>query len=99
MRRRRGLALGALVFVLALALPAPPAPAQGCPMCRTALTNSPEGRAMAASFNHAILLMLAAPYMVFGTGVAIFFRRRLAGAALRGWTRWRARRAELQPAP
>jgi hypothetical protein len=38
-----------------------------CPMCRTALTESPEGQQMAAGFNSAILFLLGAPYLVFGT--------------------------------
>lgn len=65
----------------------PPAAAQGCAMCRTALSQSPEGRAMAASFNHAILIMLAAPYLVFAVCLAYLFRHRLR----LGWDRWRAR--------
>ncbi len=64
--------------LLALAVVAGPALAQ-CAMCRTALTQSPEGRAMAAGFNRAILVMLVAPYVVFGTGLVLYFRRRRAG--------------------
>jgi hypothetical protein len=41
--------------------------AQGCAMCRAALENSPEGRAIAASLSHGILLMLILPYCLFGT--------------------------------
>lgn len=65
----------ALIFAGGLLLAAEPALAQ-CAMCRTALTNSPEGRALAESFNHAILVMLFAPYAVFATGAVLFFRRR-----------------------
>jgi len=36
-------------------------------MCRAALENSPEGRAIAAGLAHGILLMLILPYCLFGT--------------------------------
>jgi len=70
--RRVLLALAAVLVVLA----ATPAFAQ-CVMCGQAVANSEEGRAMAGQLNSAILLMLAAPYAVFGTFVAVLFRRRL----------------------
>jgi hypothetical protein len=41
--------------------------AQGCALCRAALENSPEGRAIATGLNHGILLMLILPYCLFGT--------------------------------
>lgn len=41
--------------------------AQGCALCRAALENSAEGRAIAAGLNHGILLMLILPYGLFGT--------------------------------
>jgi hypothetical protein len=75
----------ALLAALALALAVAAGPASGqCAMCRTALTQSPEGRAMASGFNRAIVVMLVAPYVVFGAGAALFFRRRRAarGAAV-----------------
>jgi hypothetical protein len=99
--RRSGavLSLAALAGLAALAVLASPALAQGCAMCKTALTNSPEGRAMATSFNRAILLMLAAPYVVFATGATIFFRRRLATGIRHAWTRLRPAQPEPQPAP
>ena len=50
-----------------------PASAQ-CAMCVTALENSPEGRAMAASFNNGILFLLAMPYAIFGTIGLVVFR-------------------------
>ncbi len=62
--------------VAALLTSAGPALAQ-CAMCQTALTGSPEGRAMMGQFNHAILLMLAAPYAVFASLVLVIFRRTL----------------------
>jgi hypothetical protein len=47
-------------------------------MCRTAVTQSPEGRALAGSLNRAILMLMAAPYAVFGTGALLLFRHRRA---------------------
>jgi len=41
--------------------------AQGCSLCRAALENSAEGKAIAAGLNHGILLMLILPYCLFGT--------------------------------
>jgi len=47
--------------------------AQGCAMCRTALENSPEGRALAGTFNYAILFLMGMPYVLFGAvGFAIY---------------------------
>ena len=46
-------------------------------MCKTALTNSAEGQAMAEQMNNGILIMIAAPYLVFGTVGAVVFRGRL----------------------
>ena len=78
---RKALALTALVFLLAAAV-APLASAQ-CVMCKTALTDSPEGRAINQTFNHAILLMLVAPYALVGTLMATVFRRPLATVLVR----------------
>jgi hypothetical protein len=52
-------------------------------MCATTVANSEEGRALSAQLNSAILLMLAAPYAVFGTFVAVLFRRRLRALLVR----------------
>ena len=46
-------------------------------MCKTALTDSPEGRDIGEQFNRAILLMIGAPYVVFGAVGAAIFRDRL----------------------
>jgi hypothetical protein len=78
---RKALALAALVFLLAAAV-APLASAQ-CVMCKTALTDSPEGRAINQTFNRAILLMLVAPYALVGTLMATVFRRPLAAVLVR----------------
>ena len=50
-----------------------------CAMCRRAL-ESPEGRQMIAAFRGGILLLLAAPFAVFGTVAAFamrLFRRKV----------------------
>jgi hypothetical protein len=60
------LALGSLVVVS-------PASAQ-CAMCKTVVNGSAEGRTLATQLNHAILVMLAAPYVVFGSLAAVLFR-------------------------
>ena len=65
-----GLLLLALVFVVG---PVQTAEAQ-CALCRTALESSPEGQAMAAGFNQAILFLLAAPFLVVGSGILVFWR-------------------------
>jgi hypothetical protein len=71
----------AAVAVLAV-LAADPAWAQ-CALCKAALESSPEGRAMGASLNRAILVMLAAPYLVLGTFALALFRRRVLEAGAR----------------
>ena len=38
-----------------------------CSMCRTALESSAEGKFLAGSFAHGILLLLFLPYIIFGT--------------------------------
>ena len=65
-------AVGAVV-VLLLAWSAGPAFAQ-CAMCKTFLTSSPEGQRIARDFNIGILVMLFAPYVVFGFFTAFAFR-------------------------
>ena len=66
----KALALGVLAVLLVGAV-APLASAQ-CVMCKTALTDSPEGRAINQTFNRAILLML-----VFRRPLAAVIVRRL----------------------
>jgi hypothetical protein len=78
--KKAGAALALAAALLTLA--ASPAAAQ-CAMCKTALAGSPEGRAIGAQFNQAILLMLAAPYLVMGGFVLAVYRRRLRGDARR----------------
>jgi len=48
--------------------------AQGCSMSRTALENSIEGRALAGSFNFAILFLMGMPYAMFGVAAILIFR-------------------------
>ena len=44
-----------------------------CAMCRRALL-SPEGRQMVAAFRSGILVLLAAPFLVFGTVAVLAVR-------------------------
>ena len=68
---RRTFAAAFLAAAL-LGATAPPLRAQ-CAMCRTALTQSVEGRNMSRSFNQGILVMMAAPYAVIVlVGTALF---------------------------
>ena len=53
--------------------------AQGCATCKTALEQSPEGRALAKSFDYAILFLMGIPYAMFGAaGILVYraYRRR-----------------------
>lgn len=68
--RRSLVAAVAVAAVLAWAVPAD---AQ-CAMCRRAL-DSPEGRQMIAAFRGGILVLLAAPFAVFGTVATLAVRR------------------------
>ena len=72
----------ALLIAALLAVTAPPAAAQ-CAMCKTALTSSPEGRGLAGHLNHAILMMVFAPYAVAGTVAGVLFRRQIAARVAR----------------
>ncbi len=92
MSRSALLVLIAVAALLAL-LPAD-APAQ-CSMCRTALEQNEE---VAASFNNAILFLLAMPYAVFasGAGYVLLSRRRRARRSVAVTAP--AVRAELLPA-
>ena len=65
-------------FVVIVLLEAPLF-AQGCAMCRAALESSAEGRFVARSFAHGILLMLVLPYALFAVfGIVIYraYRKR-----------------------
>jgi len=64
-------------------------------MCKTALTNSPEGRDIGQTFNRAILLMIGAPYLVFGVVGAALFRERLRAS----WRRFRRPRTDPDAGP
>jgi hypothetical protein len=87
--------LRALVAVSVLGLPlAAPAPAAAqCAMCKTALTNSEEGRGMTAEFNRAILVMLLAPYLLMGAGATYLLRGRIRTLAARVAARFPVHRA------
>jgi hypothetical protein len=84
-------ALRILAVLVLLALSASPALAQ-CAMCQTALLNSQEGRGIGAEFNHAILVMLFAPYAVFGSIGAVLLRHRIRAALARALSRLRGPR-------
>lgn len=88
-----------MTAAVAFALGWPEAAAAQCAMCKTALTNSPEGRDIGEQFNRAILLMIGAPYFVFGAVGAALFRERLRAA----WRRFRRPRigpgADPRPRP
>jgi hypothetical protein len=73
-----------------------PAAAQ-CAMCKAVLEGAVEGRRIAEGLNKGILLMLAAPYLIFGSFLLLVFRRRLLDSA----ARWRAGRTApaLPPTP
>ncbi|PYS20080.1 MAG: hypothetical protein DMG11_30615 [Acidobacteria bacterium] len=45
-----------------------------CSMCRTALESSPEGKFLASSFAHGILMLLFLPYIIFGTIATVVVR-------------------------
>ena len=64
----------AISFVAAFALLDATAFAQGCAMCRAALESSAEGRLVASSFAHGILMMLILPYVLFGIFGVIVYR-------------------------
>jgi len=86
---KKALALAFVALGLAAAVSAPAA-AQ-CVMCKTALSGSPEGRAMIAHFNHGILLMVFAPYLVMGAFVVAVFHERIVAHAARFGAALRAR--------
>ena len=65
----RKLLLLPVLFALQL-----PTRAQGCPMCRAALESSPEGRVLASSFAHGILMMMFLPYAIVGTAGFVLYR-------------------------
>lgn len=81
----RALSLGLFAAVV---LWAHPALAQ-CALCKTVLTGSREGQAIARQFNQAILVLLFAPYMVFGTLAAFAFRSRIRARVARAFQKLR----------
>ena len=99
---RRAWAVAVLAVGLLALAAAPPAFAQ-CAMCKTAVTGSPEGQHLAHQLNLAILMMVAAPYVIASTVAGVLFRRQI-GARLAPWRKrlspahWRwpgRRRAQL----
>ncbi len=49
--------------------------AQGCAMCKTALEQSAEGRALSRNFNYGILFLMGIPYAMFGAAGIVIFRK------------------------
>ena len=76
--RRLGLPL--VLALLLLTSANDPAAAQ-CAMCRSTLTSSAEGAALQGPLNRAILLLLAAPYLVLGSFLLLVWRERIARRA------------------
>jgi hypothetical protein len=83
---RLGRLLPLLALAAAVVLAASGPAAAQCAMCKSVLTSSAEGRAFSQQLDRAILLMFFAPYVVFGTFVAVLFRKPL-------WLRLAALRA------
>lgn len=77
-----GLRIGLGALAVALLLLPEPALAQ-CSMCKTVVTQSPEGRQLSGQLNLAIVVMFFAPYLVFGSIAAVLFRGRLTAFALK----------------
>ena len=85
--RAEGAAAAPFIAFVFAALTVTPASAQ-CAMCRT-LLQTPEGQHMAAAFRSGILLLLAAPFSIFGLIATLAIRshrRREAGSSPPGET-------------
>jgi hypothetical protein len=67
--------LAPLLLALALGAAGQPALAQ-CAMCRSTLDSSAEGAALQGPLNRAILVLLAAPYLVMGSFLLLVWRER-----------------------
>jgi hypothetical protein len=76
----RRLARPLVLALLLLTSAHDPAAAQ-CAMCRSALTSSAEGAALQGPLNRAILVLLAAPYLVLGCFLLLVWRERNAQRA------------------
>lgn len=66
----------AVALAVVLLASAEPALAQ-CSMCRSVVAQSPEGQQLASHLNAAILILVCAPYLVFGSVAAALFRARI----------------------
>jgi len=67
-----------------------------CAMCRTALTNSDEGRRWALGIDHGILFLLAAPFLIVARVLFAIYRPEITAAAESLWTRSRVPLAKLR---
>jgi hypothetical protein len=74
-----------------------------CQMCRTALTQSAEGQRWSRGINAGIFLLLAAPFLIAGSGLAVIYRaqvlRTLRGVRARIFAPAASRKAELAVPP
>src|SRR6185369_10028056 len=93
-RVRTGAAAAALAAAV-LFVPAP-AVAQGCAMCRRALS-SPEGQQLAAAFRSGILVLLAAPFSLLGVIAALVVRMERSASARRASARQALSRDGAEP--
>ena len=59
-----------------------------CAMCKATLTASREGQAISRQLNDAILLMLCAPYVVFGSVAAVVLRAKIRRSLIRAFSRF-----------
>jgi hypothetical protein len=63
-----------------------------CQMCRTALTQSPEGLRWSRGINAGIMLLLAAPFLIAGSVALVIYQRPIARALARLRARWASSR-------
>lgn len=91
-RNRRLIVAAGVAFVIVgvFVISTPDASAQ-CVMCKTMLA-TPEGQKMVAALRSGVLLLLAAPFAIFGTiaTLAVRSKRRRDAAALAGPTERRS---------
>ena len=48
--------------------------ALGCPNCREALADDPQGQNLAAGFYYSILFMVSTPFLILGTFATLAYR-------------------------
>ncbi len=55
-----------------------------CPMCKTGLLSSPEGRQMAEGFNNGILFLLSIPFLIIGTIAVLILKAHRRSTSMTG---------------